>query len=114
MRTTPISFATERLQFRLTPERVCIAAGIGSLLIALLLVFWRGQLPFEGLVQRFAEMDGISTSTDNFAEGVRLVSQPALLRAASGLSILKGSAGLTLNVPSSRNRGAARNRLSAH
>lgn len=46
-------------------ERVCLAVGVGGLLIAFLLALWRGPLPFESLVQRFAQMD-------NLAEGMSL------------------------------------------
>src|ERR1700757_3772649 len=65
---TSISHATEGPQVRLTPERVCLVAGTGGLLIAFLLMVWREPLPFEGLVQRFAQMDSMSTSTDQWAE----------------------------------------------
>ena len=90
MKRTSISAATERLRFRLSPERVCLAAGAGGLLIALLLVLWRGPLPFEGLVRRFAQMD-------RETETGLLASQPALLRKYYGLTLAMGFglAGLT-------------------
>jgi hypothetical protein len=69
---------------------VCLAAGVGGLLIAFLLVLWRGPLPFEGLVQRFAQMD-------NWAQGTSLAFQPALLRKYYRLTLVVGFslAGLT-------------------
>jgi hypothetical protein len=89
MRRTSISPASERLRFR-PIERVCLVVGAGGLLIAFLLVLWRGPLPFEGLIQRFAQMD-------KWADGARLASQPALLRKYYGLTLAVGFslAGLT-------------------
>jgi len=83
MRRTSIPPAAERLSVRLTPERVCLAAGGAGLLIALLLLLWPGPLPFEGLVQRIGRMDA-------WAEGVGLASQPALLRKYYRLSLAVG------------------------
>jgi hypothetical protein len=83
MRGTSISPATERLRLRLTPERVCLAAAAGGLLMAFLLVLWHGPLPFEGLVRRFAQMD-------KWPESARLASQPALVRKYYRLTLVAG------------------------
>lgn len=73
MKTTSTLPATEHLRACPKSRHVCFAAGVGGLLVAFLLVLWRGPLPFEAQVLRFANMD-------NWTEGARLASQPALLR----------------------------------
>ncbi len=83
MKRTSLSPVTERLRVRLTSERVWFSASAVSFVIAFLLVFWHGPLPFEGLVQRFAQMD-------NSAAGTRLAFQPALLRKYYRLTLVVG------------------------
>jgi len=90
MKTVSISPATKHFRFFPIARHVYFAAGAGVLLIAFLLVLWRGPLPFEALVQRFAKMD-------NWADGASLASQPALLRKYYSLTLaaVLSLAGLT-------------------
>jgi hypothetical protein len=67
-----ISPVAERLRFRLTAKDVCFAAGTGCLVAAFLLLLWRGPMPFEDLLRRFALMDS--------GGSLHLASQPTLLR----------------------------------
>jgi len=54
-------------------RRVCVAAGAIGPVIAFSSPLWRGPLPFERLVQRFAQMDNSGALTS-------LAFQPELLR----------------------------------
>jgi len=91
---------TERLRLRLTSRRVYLAAGAGCLLVAFFLVLWHGPMPCEGLVRRSAQMNRAQNdrvAQMGWAEGVRLASQPALLRKfyRQTLAVGFGLAGLT-------------------
>jgi hypothetical protein len=64
---------TEHQRSPLTLERVCIVVAGTSFLIVLLLFLWHGPLPFEGLVRKLAQID-------QWTDGVRLASQPGMVR----------------------------------
>jgi hypothetical protein len=81
IRSTSNAPIAERHRSRVTLDRVCLAAAGACFLIAFLLMLWHGPLPFEGLVRKLAQID-------QWTDGVRLASQPGMIRKYYKLSLV--------------------------